>query len=80
MRGKAIMRYASHYADDNVFGHRAKMRIPSRSDFNYDNRNVVAILEIGSLRRQDAGVYKCRADFKKSPTKNNKFMLSVQGK
>ena len=37
----------------------------------------VAVLVLSHLRPEDEGVYKCRADFKKSPTKNNRTYLSV---
>ena len=38
-----------------------------------------AVLVVEGVRRHDAGIYKCRADFKKSPTKNSRFVLSIQG-
>ena len=88
VRGKSVYRYASHYTDDNVFGHRAKMRVPTlpsgsatTSGNSYQPPDDgYAVLVVESIRRSDAGVYKCRADFKKSPTKNSRFILSVQGK
>ena len=85
VRGKSVFRYASHYTDDNVFGHRAKMRVPmamapNQQQHTKSEDDDVAVLVVESVRRADAGVYKCRADFKKSPTKNSRFILSVQGK
>lgn len=39
-----------------------------------------ARLVIQSLRPEDRGLYKCRTDFKKSPTKNYKRNLTILGK
>ena len=87
VRGKSIMNYASHYTDDNVFGQRAKMRVPMHrytAQLHLNNQglqhNIVAVLEVDNLRHEDTGIYKCRADFKKSPTKNHRFRLSVLSK
>jgi hypothetical protein len=43
------------------------------------NQKNVAILVLSLLRPEDEGVYKCRADFKRSPTKNNRMFLSILG-
>lgn len=69
-REKPILTYASHYSP--VFGQRASMRVPNRS-----SKEKVAVLVIQHLRAEDEGLYKCRADFKKSPTKNNRMYLSM---
>ena len=81
------MSYASHYTDDNVFGQRAKMRVPmhrhaAQLQLNHQGleHNFVAVLEVDHLRQEDTGIYKCRADFKNSPTKNHRFRLSVLSK
>ena len=88
IRGKSIMNYASHYTDDNVFGQRAKMRVPMHrytAQLHLNNQDlkhnkIVAVLEVENLRQEDTGIYKCRADFKQSPTKNHRFRLSVLSK
>ena len=41
---------------------------------------IVAVMEVENLRQEDTGTYKCRADFKKSPTKHHRFRLSVLSK
>ena len=81
------MNYASHYTDDNVFGQRAKMRVPMHrytAQLHLNNQGIqhkiVAVLEVENLRQEDTGTYKCRADFKKSPTKHHRFRLSVLSK
>ncbi|XP_031831167.1 neural cell adhesion molecule 1 [Nomia melanderi] len=65
-RGKSIAQ-ARLWSDPNVFGERATMRT-----------NVEpAKLEINPLETNDAGVYRCRVDYKNSPTRNQKVNLTV---
>ena len=50
------MNYASHYTDDNVFGQRAKMRVPMHrytAQLHLNNQGIqhkiVAVLEVENL-------------------------------
>ena len=70
-RDKSLLTYASHFSP--VYGQRASMRLPN----GLTTSKNVAVLVLSHLRPEDEGVYKCRADFKKSPTKNNRTYLSV---
>ena len=38
-----------------------------------------ARLAVQHLRPKDAGIYKCRTDFKKSPTKHYRMNLTILG-
>ena len=70
-RDKSLLTYASHFSP--IYGQRASMRLPN----GLTSSKKVAVLVLSHLRPEDEGVYKCRADFKKSPTKNNRTYLSV---
>lgn len=50
------------------------MRLPNGLTTSSKN---VAVLILSHLRPEDEGIYKCRADFKRSPTKNNRMFLSI---
>ncbi|XP_076750377.1 neural cell adhesion molecule 2 isoform X4 [Xylocopa sonorina] len=65
-RGKSIAE-ASLWSDPYVFGKRATMRI------NVEPAKLV----IDPLEAADAGVYRCRVDYRNSPTRNQKVNLTV---
>ncbi|XP_076392200.1 neural cell adhesion molecule 2 isoform X1 [Megachile rotundata] len=65
-RGRSIAQ-ARFWSDPYMFGERAIMRT-----------NVESVkLEINPLETTDAGVYRCRMDYKNSPTRNHKVNLTV---
>lgn len=61
---------ARNWSDPAVFGGRATMRTDTRP----------AELQIDPLISTDSGLYRCRVDFRNSPTKNLKINLTVIGK
>ncbi|KYQ58917.1 Protein turtle like protein A [Trachymyrmex zeteki] len=65
-RGRQIAQ-ARLWSDPYVFGARAVMKTDIKP----------AELEIDPLEFTDGGVYRCRVDFKNSPTKNQKINLTV---
>ncbi|KAG5327446.1 NCAM2 protein, partial [Pseudoatta argentina] len=66
VRGRQIAQ-ARLWSDPYVFGERAVMKTDIKP----------AELKIDPLESTDGGVYRCRVDFKNSPTKNQKINLTV---
>lgn len=60
-------REGSHRSSNTSFDGRANF---------YPNR-APAVLEIRQTKNSDSGVYRCRVDFHKSPTRNTRVQLSV---
>ena len=65
-RGK-YMKDAQHWTDSTMLNGRAHLRATS------DKVRLV----LDPVRNSDEGVYKCRVDFKKSPTRNSRTHLTV---
>ncbi|XP_046444529.1 synaptogenesis protein syg-2-like isoform X3 [Daphnia pulex] len=66
-RGK-YMKDAQHWSDD-------KMMLYGRAHLKANSDKVRLLLE--PVLREDEGVYKCRVDFKKSPTRHYRIHLAV---
>lgn len=69
-RRNGIHNGAKNFSDPGIFGGRAIMTIDTKP----------AELIIDPLMTTDAGLYRCRVDFRNSPTKNQKINLTVIGK
>lgn len=67
-RGKPLQQ-AVHWAEEDV--------LSTRSHFYYDTQPPA--LRIKQIKRDDAGLYRCRVDFQKSPTRNWRINLTVLG-
>lgn len=84
-RSKPSLTLATHYSDELVFGQRAMMRVPPGAGVSGGANTLVqqtvrkARLVVERVRESDRGLYKCRTDFKKSPTRNIILDLSVLG-
>lgn len=70
VRGRGFDR-AKSWSDPKAFGDRAAMDVTNSEP---------AELVIDQVTLHDAGVYRCRVDFKNSPTRNVKVNLTIVGK
>jgi hypothetical protein len=69
VRGRSLDE-ATHWSEDPMF----KGRLSYTADYPASTLSLKAVTEA------DAGIYKCRVDFKHSPTKNYYVNLTVLGK
>lgn len=70
MRGRPFNK-ALLWSDGNAFGSRA---------YFVTGKRPAAALQVEAVELKDAGVYRCRVDFRNSPTRNFQVNLSVIGK
>ena len=68
-----------------MFGRRAVMRVPPGGGVSSSSAAAASAVEnarlsIDRVSEADGGRYRCRADFKKSPTKNYGLQLTVLSK
>lgn len=61
---------ASHWSDQTVLNGRGFFEVKAKP----------AILALEAVKSSDSGIYRCRADFQKTPTKNSKINLTVISK
>lgn len=69
MRGRSFAK-ALYWSDEKAFGPRAYFQTVSKP----------AALALDSVALEDEGMYRCRVDFKNSPTRNYQVNLTVIGK
>jgi len=68
VRGKPF-NSARHWSSSLIFGTRAHFRTVTEP----------AVLVIENVKLADEGVYRCRIDFRNSPTRNFRFNLTILG-
>ena len=61
--------HGTRWSDEFQFGERAY----------FDLNNSPAALVVDDIRREEAGVYRCRVDFKSAPTRNTLVNVSLLG-
>lgn len=69
VRGRAFTK-ALHWSDPEIFGPRAYFVTVSKP----------AALTLDGVQLDDEGIYRCRVDFKTTPTRNFAINLTVIGK
>lgn len=69
MRGKPAHQ-ARHWSDKEVFGERAFFRTGPEP----------AMLVLEGVRRHDEGLYRCRVDFRNTPTRSFRYNLTIVGR
>lgn len=69
VRGRAFNK-ALHWSDPNIFGPRAYFVTVSKP----------ATLTLDTVQLDDEGIYRCRVDFRNTPTRNFQINLTVIGK
>lgn len=76
---KVILSSISFDARDSVIDTASRWSDPStfHDRGTFEPNKVPAMLEIKSVRNSDTGVYRCRVDFQKNPTRNSKVNLTV---
>lgn len=63
------LKEASHWSDDKTVG--------GRVSFELGSKLYPARLTLQAVKDSDGGLYRCRVDFKKSPTRNHNVNLTV---